>query len=459
MSLTLTEQFARFVAGVSYADIPQAARDKARDCILDCIGCEIAGSAEAIREPVLQYLDAVGGAPQATLVGSGRRTSITNAALANGTFGHVLDYDDTNQIFIGHGSVVIVPAIFALAEHLGRGGEDILLAYMVGTEIQWKFGEALVACGDHYGKGWHSTCTIGAFGAAASAAKLLGLTEAQMVHAFGIAASEAGGFQEQFGTHCKPFHAGRANEIGVRAALLAKGGFTSAKTALEGKVGFLKLVAERHDLSKVSNFGKPWGILEPSFGRGINLKANPVCASGVGGIEGMQSLIAKHGLKPADVESIECGVREHAMNILMYHQPRNGLEAKFSAEYWMAATLVDGRVGLKQVSDEVVLKPEIQALIPKVKVYGDPAISTAKARVDIKLKTKDGRMLTESYYPPKGAADNPMSESELVAKFRECAAWGGVGDARAQRALDWLLGLERQPSVSGLVGNLVADAA
>src|SRR5687767_4126677 len=435
----LTETFARLVAGTRYEDVSPEARDKAKDCILDCIGVTIAGSAESISTPVMQYVDAVGGPPQCTIVGLGGKTSVTSAALANGVFGHVLDFDDTNQIFIGHGSVVIVPAIFALAEKLGSSGRDVITAYMLGTEVQWKLGEALVDCGDHYAKGWHSTCTIGAFGAVAAAAKLLQLTEEQTAYAFGIAASEASGFQEQFGTHCKPFHAGRANEIGVRAALLAKGGFTSAKSAFEGKVGFLQLVATKFDLGKIANFGRPWGILEETFGRGINIKAHPVCASALGAVEGMQSLMQTHGIKAEDVELIECGVRPHSLNILMYHEPRTGLEAKFSAEYWPAITLLAGRLGLREVTDEVVAQPEVQALVKKVKVYPDPTIQVSTARVNIKVTLKNGQAYTEAYYPAKGATDNPLTQQELLDKFNECAAWGGVSPKEAQRAINILL--------------------
>jgi 2-methylcitrate dehydratase PrpD len=144
----LTEKFAKLVTGTSYAHIPAAGIAKAKDCILDCIGVAIAGSAESVSAPVMHYVQAVGGASDATLVGIGGKTSVTNAALANGVFGHVLDYDDTNQIFIGHGSVVVVPAILALAEKLRSSGKDVLTAYMIGTEVQWKLGEALVDRGD-----------------------------------------------------------------------------------------------------------------------------------------------------------------------------------------------------------------------------------------------------------------------------------------------------------------------
>jgi len=449
--LYLTETFARLVTGTRYEALPAEAVRKAKECILDCIGVAVAGAAEPIQAPVAQYLEAVGGHPQCTVIGLGTKTSVTSAALANGVFGHVLDFDDTNQLFIGHGSVVIVPAILALAEKLGSSGRDIITAYMVGTEVQWKLGEALVDSGDHYARGWHSTCTIGAFGATASAAKLLGLTTEEATYAFGIAASEVGGFQEQFGTHCKPFHAGRANEIGVRAALLAKGGFTSAKSAFEGKVGFLQLVAGKYDLSKIANFGAPWGILEKTFGRGMNLKAHPVCASALGAVEGMQSLMAKHGITADKVEAIECGVRPHSLNILMYHAPKTGLEAKFSAEYWPAITLLAGRLGIREITDEVVSRPDVQALMKKVKVYPDPAITVATARVNIKVTLKDGSSHAEAYFPAKGATDNPLTEPELLEKFNECVTWGGVTADDARRASTLLLNLENMETAHELM--------
>lgn len=455
----LTETFAKLVVGTQYEDIPADARDKAKQCILDCIGVAVAGSAEPINVPVQQYVEAVGGHPECTIIGLGGKTSVTNAALANGVFGHVLDFDDTNQIFIGHGSVVIVPAIFALAEKLGSNGRDIITAYMLGTEVQWKLGEALVDRGDHYAKGWHSTCTIGAFGATASTAKLLRLTEDQTAYAFGIAASEASGFQEQFGTHCKPFHAGRANEIGVRAALLAKGGFTSARSAFEGKLGFLRLVADKYDLGKISNFGAPWGILEETFGRGINLKAHPVCASALGAVEGMQSLMKTHGIKADDVELIECGVRPHSLNILMYHDPKTGLEARFSAEYWVAITLLEGRLGLREVTDQVVAQPKVRELVSKVKVYPDPTIQVSTARVNIKVTLKNGRSYTEAYYPAKGATDNPLSQQELLEKFNECAEWGRVSPKQAERAIDILLDLERMSTADELMNCVTCARA
>lgn len=452
--MSLTERLADFVCSTDYGAIPDPARRKAAHCILDCIGVTLAGSVDPIRVPVMHYLAAVGGREDATVIGSRTKTSVANAAFANGVLGHVLDFDDTNQIFVGHASVVILPAILALAERLGSTGQDIVTAYMVGTEVQWRLGDALVSAGNHYAKGWHSTCTIGSFGATAAAGKLLSLDAERMTHGFGIAASEAAGFQEQFGTHCKAFHAGRANENGVKAALLAEGGFTSARHAIEGPVGFARLVADEYDLGKVDGFGRPWGIVEPSFARGINLKKYPVCASGLGAIEGMLELIHEHGIRPGDVERVECGVRPKSLEILMHHDPRTGLEAKFSVEYWIAATLLDRQFGLRQTTDEMVQRPDIRGLVRKVKVVADPTIVFPWSKVTIRLTLKDGRSFDKLYYPPKGAADNPMSEAELVEKFRECAAAAGLPADRTDHVTATLLDLESLKDVPALMRAL-----
>jgi 2-methylcitrate dehydratase PrpD len=215
-------------------------------------------------------------------------------------------------------------------------------------------------------------------------------------------------------------------------------------------------VADKFDLSRIDRFGQPWGILEETFGRGMNLKAHPVCASALGAVEGMQSLMRAHRITAENVERIECGVRPHSLNILMYHEPKTGLQAKFSAEYWPAITLLRGRLGLSEITDEVVSAPDVQALIGKVKVYPDPSITVSTARVNIKVILKDGRAFTEAYFPAKGAADNPLTQAELAEKFNECAAWGGISSTQAARALELLAGLERLEKIDELMKCVVA---
>ena len=140
----------------------------------------------------------------------------------------------------------------------------------------------------------------------------------------------------------------------------------------------------------------------------------------------------------------------------MYHEPKTGLQAKFSAEYWPAITLLRGRLGLREITDDVVSSPEVQALIPKVRVYPDPSITVSTARVNIKVTLKDGRTLSEAYFPAKGAADNPLSQVELAEKFNECAEWGGLSQAQSARALELLLGFERVDTVHELMESVVA---
>ena len=155
------------------------------------------------------------------------------------------------------------------------------------------------------------------------------------------------------------------------------------------------------------------------------------------------------------VERIECGVRPHSLNILMYHEPTTGLQAKFSAEYWPAITLLRGRLGLKEITDDVVSQREVRELVNKVKVYPDPSITVSAARVNIKVTLKNGRTYSEAYYPAKGATDNPLTSQELTDKFNECAEWGGVSASKAARAIELLSDLEQLRSVEALMDCVV----
>jgi 2-methylcitrate dehydratase PrpD len=451
MESSITEKFAKFIVDAEYGGISEKAKTKAKLCILDCFGALLAGSMEPINKPVKRYIERVGGKEEATVIGLGLKTSAPQAAFANGVFGHVLDYDDTNQIFVGHASVVTLPTMLALGEAMTLCGEDVITAYMVGTEVQWKLGDALVTSGNHYSKGWHSTGTIGTFGATAAAGKLLGLNKEEMVNALGIAASEAAGFQEQFGTHCKSFHAGRANENGITAALLASEGFTSSRTALEGKLGYLRVSTDRYDLEKINNFGDPWGILEPTVAKGINLKKYPVCGGGVGSVEGILSLIDDYDLRPEDVESIDCHLRPKYSELLMYHDPKTGLEAKFSMEYWMARALLDRKLGLQQLTDEKVMDQKARELVKRVKLIPDPEMEYPSSKVRILVKTRDGRLLDTMYFPPKGTPENPMTEEELMDKYRECSEWGGVARERIEESMKMLMEIEKLDDVGDLM--------
>jgi 2-methylcitrate dehydratase PrpD len=438
---TLIEKLSDFVLLTTYEDISEEARHRAKQCILDTLGVTLAGSKDPIHKPVIEYLKEIGGKKQSTVIGFGMKTSVPHAAFANGIFGHVLDYDDYTFSFIGHATVVIVPVILALGELLKSSGKDLLTAFLIGTEVQWKVGEALVSYGNHYDKGWHSSGTVGTLGAAAAAGKLLRLDSEKMAHAFSIAASEASGMREQFGTMTKSFHIGRAADNGITAAFLARGGFTGARTALEGDTGLFRLMADQYDVDKIKEFGNPWGILDPDSKRGVIFKLYPCCGSGDGANDGIFSLIDEHDIRPEEVESVECFAHEKKFKNLRHHHPRTGLEAKFSLEYWMAAALLERNLGLEQFTDEKVQRPELQEFMKKVIFSGLPEMPD-RYPVKIKVNLKNGASYVRTYWPPKASPGNPPSDEELIGKYIDCSKGYGLPQDKIEKSIETIMRLE-----------------
>lgn len=446
---TIIEGLTTFVIETCYETIPEEGKHRAKQCILDTIGVTLAGSNDPIHKPVMEYLREVGGNKQSTVIGFGTKTSAPHAAFANGVFGHVLDYDDYTFSFIGHPTVVVAPVILSIGEVLNSNGKDLLTAFLLGTEVQWKIGEALVGSGNHYNKGWHSTGTVGTLGAVAAAGKLLRLDSEKMANAFSIAASEISGIREQFGTMAKPFHAGRAAENGVVAALLARGGFTGAKTAFEGETGIFRLIADDYDLSKIDRLGDPWGLLDPDSQKGIIFKLYPCCGSGDGAIDGIFSMIEEHGIKTEEVESIECFANEHKVRNLKHHNPQTGMEAKFSLEYWLTIALLEGKVGIDQFVDEKVNDPRVQEFMKKIVFSVSPGMP--RPPVKIKINMRNGNSYTKTYWPPKASPENPASDEELIAKYRNCAEWSGLTREETEKSVEFIMGIERLKDINGLM--------
>lgn len=457
--MTLSRQIAEACAAIRFEDIPAPAIKIGKACIIDCLGVTVAGAGSASAQIIEAHLDECGGRPVATVIGSGRRTSASLAAFANGYHGHVLDYDDTTGVSIGHATVAVLPALLALAERYGKSGREVLHSYLVSTEVHWALGYGLVRHGNHYAKGWHSTGTIGAIGAAAGCAHLLGLDAERTAMAIGIAASGAAGFQAQFGTHCKPFHAGRANETALRAAMLARDGFQSAPAALENKVGFLNLVADRFEPDRMAGIGRDWGIAAPTMMHGMILKAHPVLAGGLGAVEAARKLADEHGLGVEAVRSIHCRVFPQEINLVPHHRPTSAIQARFSVEYWVAATLVYGKLGLTELTDEAVRRPEIQELLPRITIGPDPTIPHDTNHIVLDVTLMDGRTLRLAQYPFKGTPEMPLSGDDLAAKVMDCADYGGLPRAQARRAMDMLLGLEELADVAPVLGCLTRPAA
>jgi 2-methylcitrate dehydratase PrpD len=402
-----------------WEDCPAEAVDIARRAILDCLGVMLAGSIEPAARIVAEVARAEGGSPLATVVGTPLRTGTVWAALANGTAAHALDFDDTNFAMLGHPSAPVLSAALAAGELVMADGRALVHAFLLGFEVETTM--ASVMNPPHYEKGFHATGTLGTMGAAAAAARLLGLDAAQTRAALAVAASQASGLKENFGTMTKPFHAGHAARSGVLSALLARDGFTASEQAIEGPQGyFAVLSAGKRDEQVLDSLGAPWKILET----GVAVKPYPSCACTHSIIDSALELRRTHRIRPEQVAEVTVGVNAAVPRILIHGNPRSGLEAKFSGEFSAAAALCDGRVGIATFRDDKTDDPAIRELMTRVRLVVDPEIPSDLERhmwTRVTVRLRDGREVAIAPRPVPGHPGLPLSMDQLREKFMDCA--------------------------------------
>ena len=415
-----THQLAHFAAHTPAQDIPDAAWEAASAAFIDTVGVALAGCREPVCEIALSWVEAQGCRPQASVLGRGVATSPAEAAFANGIAAHALDFDDSLLTLRGHPSAPLVSAALAVGQSLSASGEAMLAAYIVGVEMAGKLGAAL---GDkHYMHGWHTTATVGTLSAATAAARLHGLDAQGMQLAWGIAATQMAGLRRNFGSMVKPMHAGQAARAGVQAAWLASRGFSASTDIFDGPGGVLQvygLDAQATLAQPVSRLGQPWEILQP----GISVKRWPCCYVTHRPIAGLQTLQAQHGLRTDEVERVDVTFIEGIDAALINERPKTGLEGKFSIEYVVAAQLLDGGIGLASFTDDMIRRPEIQALMDKVHRHVTPPASDspdAPLTARLALETTRGPMALQIDHAP-GSRQAPMSADDRRKKFMDCA--------------------------------------
>jgi 2-methylcitrate dehydratase PrpD len=451
--MALTEQLAHRIAETTYEQLPPAAVTQAKRALLDTIGVTLAGHREEAGRIITLWVQDAGGSQEATVLGTALYTSPALAALANGTLGHCLDFDDVTAHLRGHPSVVVAPVVLALGEALGASGTEVLTAFVLGIEVEAKIGKAMTSALPRHG--WHPTAVIGTLGATAAAAKMLALEGPQIQAALGIAASTAGGLRQNFGTMTKPLHAGEAARSGVEAAQLAQRGFTADRHILEERFGFFNTFvgAGEFDLDVVlQDFGTPYEIVSP----GIGVKPYPSCRQTHRGIDAMLELVHTHHLQADEVSEIVCEMSARAQDFLIHHRPQTGLEGKFSMEYCMAAALLHGQMGLAQFSDASVQDPRAQALLQRVRFEHpdqDAADWDTPMPDIIKVVLHDGRHVQQRVDIPQGDPELPLSWEALVAKFQDCAA-GVLAAEQIQEAVQHLAHLEDLPTLQPLMATL-----
>jgi 2-methylcitrate dehydratase PrpD len=444
---------ARLGEFVADAAPPAEARARAAAAVLDTVGVTLAGASEPASRIVREVVAAEGDAT-CTVFGTAARASASGAALANGTAAHALDYDDMCFVSLAHPSAPLIPAVVAASELDGAAGRALLDAYVVGFEIEARIGSLMNP--RHYQRGWHCTSTIGTIGAAAAVSRLLGLDATAAGHALAIAASEASGLKENFGTMVKPLHAGLAARNGVLAALLARGGMTASTLALDGPQGFLHAMdSEGAALTDaIADLGVRWEIVET----GITVKLYPSCAGTHPSLDAILDLRRRERFTADDVERIDVDVDSIVPTILIYDRPSTGLEGKFSLPFCAAAAVVFGRVGIYPFDAAGLRDPRVSSLMPRISMRVDPSLDgtgppLTQARVHIRLR--GGRVLTQHANGARGYPEQPASDKELDAKFLGCAR-RAMPDPAAERALGLLRTIEELEDVRALTAVLSA---
>jgi 2-methylcitrate dehydratase PrpD len=444
MSQSLTRSLGTFVSELRLAAIPADALSVVHTGFADCVGTMIAGCIEDPPKILLQALSPPAGDASLYLVG--QRVPAPEAAWINGTAAHALDYDDV--ALRGHPSTVLLPAILAEGESLKASGAQMATAYVAGYEV-WADLQRRDP-DQHHEKGWHPTGIFGAIGAAAACASLRGLDAEKATTAIALGASQSAGLVSNFGTMTKPFHAGRAAHAGVIAARLAAAGFTASPDALEHPLGFLAATSPKGnaDRSAPTQAGRDWAILT----QGLSVKKYPLCYCTHRAIDGALDLLRDQKLGTGDVKTITVSTSRRNTKILRNSRPQTGLEAKFSMQFAMASAIAARRVGLSELTDTFVQRPDIQALMPKVEVVPDDRVDPQRLGASpydlVVIETTDGRRLESARVTlERGSPELPLSPEELWTKFEACS---GVGNPRleARAIFDALMSLERQPSVA-----------
>lgn len=407
---------------ISYGDavLDAATLTVAKQCILDWFAVTLAG----FNEPVARLLreEVVSNSRgQATIIGSAAKCAPTDAALVNGATSHALDYDDVHPL-VGHPTVAILPAVLAVAEAENASGEKVLRAFIAGYEAAALVGSLVMP--SHYDRGFHSTATLGSFGATAAAGLLLDLDEEQMAMALGLAGTQAAGLKSMFGTMAKPFHAGKAAANGVLAARLAKRGFTAHPGVLEVPQGFVTTQSDCETL--------PDGHLQPRSGRVVDtlFKFHAACYLTHSTIEAVSAICRDHSLLPHDIESIDIHVAPGHLKVCNIPSPRTGLEMKFSLAHVaaLAATGID-TAAIESYSDENATDPALMAIRDRITVHGDRSPGTG---ADILVKMQSGESFTDQIDVGIPDRDINRQGKRLLRKFRSLTE-PVIGIERAER--------------------------
>ncbi|ARP84475.1 hypothetical protein CAL12_10815 [Bordetella genomosp. 8] len=459
---------AQWVRELSPGHIPDAVRHAALACMLDTVGVAVAGSVTPPARAALALCAGSSGARSTVLpallvrpAGAGAATHATpaQAAFANATAAHALDFDDNCYAGFVHGSAVIVPALLACAQAAGASGAQAITALVAGAECEYAVGAA--TRGLLYDLGWWTTGVLGPIGAAMAVCKLLDLDAPRIAHALSLAIGMAAGTKSCFGSDAKPLMAGKAAEAGVQAALLAQAGAHGPADPFGHDHGLAARYNEgQFDTAALHMTGDRWYLLDP----GVDVKRIPVCLSSHAAVDALRALIGQHGLRAGDVASVECDVPPVVAANLCHDFPDSPAQARFSMHYAIAMTLLEPDWGLEALSEEQLARPDLRAAMRGVRMRTGPSWNDPARRRDapegaiVRVELRDGTVLRGSRDKAVGSPGAPLSPAESTRKFLDCTV-NVIGEPAATRLLAQLRALDGTMPVQSLFDTLAKASA
>ncbi|MEM3484316.1 MAG: MmgE/PrpD family protein [Candidatus Bathyarchaeia archaeon] len=425
---SVTERLAEYVIGFTFSEVPEEVVKQAKKVVLDTIGCAIGAYESKARRILEDYTLELGAKGESTLIGSGFRTSCELASLVNGAAVRYLDFNDTAYIVkdgiyrTGYHPSEIIPPILAVAESTHRSGEEVLACIILGYNLSISFLEAVTGEGLEK-SGWNGDLR-GAYIVPLVVGKLLGLSKTELINAVGISAScqavlgilDSPGEEYTMTKNVRfPFMACR----GIKAARLAKKGFTGPVTIFEGKNGFLETIMRgQYDLERVVPEKGRFAIMETC------LKSIIADYSSHGHLWATLELVKEHDLKPEEIKEVKIVTSkrcaEHTGDPVKKY-PRNKETADHSSYFLTAVAIADREIGPDQFKEEKFTDPKILALIDKVTIVGDSSLDRVRPAGVSEIITHDGRRFAKRVDYPRGHAKNPMSDEEVIAKFKSMA--------------------------------------
>lgn len=448
MTRNYSEALAAYLADADPGAIPADVRNEARRALLNYVGCALGGAPEPAVEVAVRTLAPYSGAPAANVLGRPERFDALNAALLNGIASHVHEYDDTTPKNYIHPTVPVASALFAYASANRVTGVDFVTAFVLGFEAESRIGDAVYPA--HYEAGWHITSTAGVFGAAAAVGWLLRLSKRQMVWALGLAATQAAGIREMFGSMAKSFQPGRAAQNGYTSALLAGNSFTAGERPIEAPRGFASVTTAEYDLDEIVNgLGTEFSLRDNAYKPyACGLVVHPA-------IDGCSEIRRRHRIDPDAVEAVRLRVAPLVLDLCNKRELKDALETKYSIYHAAAIGLARGKGGLDEFTEAALNDPVLARLRERTTAEPDAAITEDQVRIEVELG--DGTRLEHFVERSLGNLNKPLTDDQLVEKFRDQAV-RALPAASVERVIGHCLELESLDDVGQLVRASVPSA-